>query len=144
MKKLFALFLGLFAVYSLVTADNDKPIRVSELPTKAQLFLTTHFKDKKVALAKVENDLLDKTYDVVFTDGEKLEFDKAGEWKEVECKTSGVPASIVPAAILQYVKEHYDGQRILSIERDRKDTEIRLSNGLEIKFDKKNRVIDID
>ena len=144
MKKLFILFLALFAVYTVAGADNDKPIGVGELPTKAQAFLTTHFKDKKVALAKVESNLLDKTYDVVFTDGEKLEFDKTGAWKEVDCKTTGVPEAIVPAAILQYVKTHYENQRILFIEREQKETEIRLSNGLEIKFDKKNRVIDID
>lgn len=144
MRKLFTFFLCLFAVCTVAGADNEKTISVSELPSKAQTFLTTYFKDKKVAMAKVETELLDKTYDVVFTDGEKLEFDRSGEWKEVDCRVSGVPAAIVPVAIQRYVEANYENQRILSIERDRKETEVKLSSGLEIKFDKKNRVIDID
>ena len=81
---------------SVALADNDKPIQVGQLPTKAQTFLTTYFKSHKVALAKQESDLFYKTYDVIFTNGEKVEFDKSGEWTEVKCSQSEVPSKIVP------------------------------------------------
>lgn len=85
-----------------------------------------------------------KSYDVVFTNGEKVEFDKSGEWKEVQCRQSEVPAQIVPEAIRNYVKTNYPDARILQIEYDDNEYEIKLSNRWEITFDSKMRVIDID
>ena len=144
MKKLVFLLVCVFAMSSVALADNDKPIQVGQLPTKAQTFLTTYFKSHKVALAKQESDLFYKTYDVIFTNGEKVEFDKSGEWTEVKCPQSEVPSKIVPAAIRDYVKTNYPDAKILRIERDRKGYEVKLSNRWEISFDSQMRVVDID
>lgn len=134
----------MFAMQTMVMADNDKPIQVNQLPAKAQTFLSTYFKDHKVAMAKEESGVFYKSYEVVFTNGEEVEFDKAGDWKEVKCRQSEVPAAIVPEAIRNYVKTNYPNTRILQIELDKKEYEIRLSNRLEITFDSQMRVIDID
>ena len=75
MKKLVLLLVCMFTMHTMVMADNDKPIQVNQLPAKAQTFLNTYFKDHKVALAKQETELFYKSYDVVFTNGEKVEFD---------------------------------------------------------------------
>ena len=131
MKKLVMMLVCMFAVHTMVMADNDKPIEVSQLPAKAQTFIKTYFKNHKVALAKMESGVFYKSYDVVFTNGEKVEFDKAGEWKEVRCRQSEVPAQVVPEAILE-------------IEFDHNEYEIKLSNRWEITFDSQMRVIDID
>lgn len=144
MKKLVILLVCMFTMQTMVMADNDKPIQVNQLPVKAQTFIKTYFKDQKVALAKLESELFYKGYDVVFTNGEKLEFDKAGEWTEIQCHQSEVPAQIVPEAIRNYVKTNYPGARILQIERDKQEYEIKLSNRWEITFDSQMRVIDID
>ena len=144
MKKLVLLLVCMFTMHSMMMADNDKPIQVNQLPAKAQTFINTHFKNHKVALAKEEGGMFYKSYDVVFTNGEKIEFDKSGEWKEVACNQSEVPAQIVPAAIRNYVKTNYPDTKILQIEIDKNEYEIKLSNRLEIKFDSKMRVIDID
>ena len=78
MKKIVFLFISLFAMNLVAWAGNDKPIQVSEMPKAAQLFIKNHFADLSVAMAKVETDFLDKNYDVVFTNGNKVEFDKKG------------------------------------------------------------------
>ena len=142
MKKLVMMLVCMFAVHTMVMADNDKPIEVSQL--KAQTFIKTYFKDHKVAMAKLESGMFYKSYDVVFTNGEKVEFDKSGEWKEVRCRQSEVPVQIVPEAIRNYVKTNYPDARILQIEYDDNEYEIKLSNRWEITFDSKMRVIDID
>ena len=85
-----------------------------------------------------------KSYDVVFASGEKLEFDKSGDWTEVKCKTGEVPAAIIPEAILKYVKANYPDAKVLEIEHDSEGYEIKLSNRLEIKFNDKFQVVDID
>ena len=84
MKKLMILTTILMALgISTACADNDKPIAVTQLPQKAQLFIKTHFPKAKVALAKLERDFLETRYEVVFTNGSKVEFLKDGDWKEL-------------------------------------------------------------
>jgi hypothetical protein len=138
MKKFIMMLVCMFAVHTMVMADNDRPIQVNQLPAKAQTFIKTYFKNHKVALAKMESGVFYKSYDVVFTNGEKVEFDK------VRCRQSEVPAQVVPEAIRNYVKTNYPDARILEIEFDHNEYEIKLSNRWEITFDSQMRVIDID
>lgn len=145
MKKLAILLVCLFSMQAVAKADNEKPIQVKDLPQTAQTFISKHFADQKVAFAKVENEIFEKTYEVVFSSGDKVEFDRAGEWLEVQCRNIGqVPSDIVPVEISRYVGETYPEAKIWSIERDRYDYEIKLSNGWEVKFDLKFNVIDLD
>ncbi len=143
-KKTITAIICLLAFQAPVHADNDKPINVSQLPTTAQQTINTYFSAKKVALAKMESGLIDTNYDVIFTTGEKIEFDKKGNWTEIDCKQSAVPAKLVPTQITTYVNKNYSGNKILKIEKDRKEYEVKLSNGIEIKFNKNFAVIDID
>ena len=76
MKKFIMMLVCMFAVHTMVMADNDKPIQVNQLPTKAQTFIKTYFKNHKVTLAKMESGVFYKSYDVVFTNGEKVELIK--------------------------------------------------------------------
>ena len=134
----------MFAVHTMVMADNDKPREVSQLPAKAQTFIKTYFKDHKVAMAKLESGMFYKSYDVVLTNWEKIEFDKSTEWKYVLCMKSEVQTLILPDTIHKYVKTNYPDAKILQIEYDDNEYEIKLSNRWEITFDSKMRVIDID
>ena len=67
-----------------------------------------------------------------------------GIWTEVNCKYSAVPVAVVPDAIKKYVATNYPDAKMLKIERDKYDYEVKLSNGWEIKFDMQFNVIDID
>ena len=117
MKKFLFLVAALLALgISTACADSDRPIDVAQLPQKAQQFIQKHFAGEKVALAKVERD----------------------------CRYSSVPAAVVPAQIAQYVSGHYPDASIVQIDRDKHDYEVKLSNGLELTFDLKFNLIDID
>lgn len=144
MKKVLFLLVCLFTMQTMVFADEDKPIQVSQMPQAAQSFIKQHFAGRKVALSKMETDLFKKSYEVIFTDGDKVDFDKKGNWTEVDCKHSMVPSAVIPASILTYVKQHYSDAKILKIDRDDKDYEVKLSNRAELKFDTKFNLIDID
>jgi len=145
MKK-FIIYAVIALIFGTSTAyaDNDRPINVSQLPQKAQQFIKQHFSDEKVAYAKKERDLLKTKYEVVFTSGSKIEFSKDGEWKEIDCKYSKVPDAIVPQRIMEFVTTNYKGAAITEIDCDRRDYEIKLSNGLELTFDLKFNLIEID
>lgn len=145
MKKLLILAAAVFALgTSTVSADNDRPISVSELPEKAQQFIRQHFPNEKVSFAKMECELFDTTYEVIFTSSSKVEFLRNGDWKEVDCKYSTVPAAIIPQQIAQYVSQYYPDTSVVQIDRDKRDYEVKLTNGLELTFDLKFNLIDID
>lgn len=143
MKKLFLLLVSVFTMQA-VMADNDKPVTFEQLPQAAQAFIKQNFADREIAFAKVDKDWFDATYDVLFTNGEKLEFNKKGEWKEMKCRLTAVPEKALPAAIVKFVNEKYPGAKVLSIEKDRYEYEVKLSNFWEITFDLQFNVIDLD
>ena len=145
MKKLLILAAAMLTFGTLtVHADNDRPITVSELPQKAQQFIQQHFPNEKVSFAQVGNGLFDTAYEVIFTSSSKVEFQKNGDWKEVDCKYSTVPAAIIPQQIAYYVSQHYPDTAVVQIDRDKRDYEVKLTNGLELTFDLKFNLIDID
>ncbi len=141
--KIMMLFCALF-VQTAAFADLEKPVTLAQLPAAAQQTIKTHFADRQIALAKVEMEVFGKTYDVIFTNGEKIEFDSKGQWRDIECRQSRVPAALIPAAIANFVKKNYPQTTILKIERDRRSYEIELSNRLELKFNNSFQLIDID
>lgn len=125
-------------------ADIEKPVTFEQLPAAAQQTIKQHFADRKIALAKMEYEVLGKTYDVIFTNGDKIEFDSKGQWTDIHCKFSQVPDALIPAPIATYVKNNYPQTVIIDIERDRRTYDIDLSNGLELTFTKSFKLIDID
>ena len=127
-----------------VHADDDKPIQFSGLPRTAQQFVMQNFADKKVALAKMESDFFGKNYDVIFVNGDKVEFDRSGNWKKIKCKYSQVPASLVPNLIMVYVRDNYPECKIIELEKEGKTYEAKISNGWELKFNKNFELIDLD
>ena len=145
MKKiLFALF-ALFSVGVFVaSADNHKVINKSQLPVQAQQFIDKHFAGVEVSFAKEEREILGRSYEVRLANGAKLEFSSKGAWEEVDCRFGEVPAGIVPAEISKFIKENYPEAKVQKIEIDRNDYEVKLSNRLELKFDKEFRLVDID
>ncbi len=145
MKKTMAL-IAISCIWNIVAAkaDNDKVIQVSNLPVVAQEFIKKNFTEKNIAIVKVDKDLWDKDYNVVFKNGNEIEFDKNGNWKEIKCKATAVPLSAVPKQIAEYIQTNYPDAKILSIDKDRKDYEVKLSNKWELKFNLKCQLIDLE
>ena len=144
MKKWILMISCLVALHFGAQAGNDKMINVNQLPASSQQYLKKYFASDKVAYAKVDQDWLDKDYKVIFTNGNKVEFDKQGQWKEVDCKYTQLPAGIVPKAIADYVQSNYPNVKMLKIERDSRSYEVKFDNRLELKFDLQFRLTEID
>ena len=143
MKKIVVLIVSMLVLATTASAGNDKPIQVSQLPQTAQQFIKKYFGDRKVAFAKEESDFR-KSYEIAFKNGDKIEFDRKGEWTDIDSKYSAVPTGIIPAPIAKYVADNYPDNKIVQIERDTRSTEVKLDNRMEIKFDKQHRVIEMD
>ena len=144
MKRWMVACAGFLAMQTSVFADRNVPVSINSLPITARQIIKKNFPRQKIALAKAENGWIEKGFDVTFTSGDKVEFDRNGRWTEIDCKRSAVPAGLVPVAITRYVKAHYPDARIVKIEKDRRKYEVELSNDVEITFNRKFQVTDID
>ena len=143
-KRLVLSLVCLLTVSATALADNDKPVSVNQLPKTAQQVIKKQFSGSKIALAKQESDMFGKSFDVIFTNGNKIEFDRNGNWTDIDCKRSAVPTSLIPTQIRNYVNKSYSGQKVIQIERDRKNYEVKLSGGIELTFNKQFKLINID
>lgn len=144
MKKILFLALGALLLSGLGSCERRKALTEAELPEVSRQFIAEYFPGTEVSFAKVETEFLDKEYKVVLVTGTKLEFGRRGAWEKVECKYDAVPDAIVPDAICDYVARQFAGHRITCIERDRRDYEVELDNGFELKFDLDGQLIDFD
>ena len=138
----------LFSIYALMSshlyAGDDKPFEYSKLPEKAKIFISTHFSNHNVALTKSGETLFDKEYEVIIANGDEVEFDSKGNWKEVDCQYSAVPMTLIPQEIAAYIEANFPEQYVIKIERDSRKYEIELDNKVEIEFTAQFEVIDID
>lgn len=121
-------------------ADDDRVITYQQLPATAQTFLKTHFGDKTPLTVTADWD----EYKIYYQTGEKVEFDRSGNWKEVESYATPVPAALVPAAIKNTLTASFPGTQIYKISRKYAGYEVKLSNGLEVELDNAGRIREID
>lgn len=136
---------AIFAFIALFCANGANATTVNDDPTEAiTTFVNTYFPKASVLNINSEWD----EYEVRLSDGTKLEFRLNLEWKQIDCKHStlypNVPAELVPEQIKTYVSSSFPNALIRKIERKILGWEIKLSNGLEVKFNNDFVVTEID
>lgn len=148
LKKIILVVISLVAAgalgYYLANLVRDRATSPEALPEKVFTFISEHFQDEKIAFAKEDRDLFKLTYEVVLTDGTKLEFRRNGDWKEIKRHRVGIPEGIVPEKAAAKVNELYPNSVITKAEYDDNDLELELDNGLELKFDKSFNLTGLD
>ena len=144
MKKIFLAIACVFTLATSACADNYQPVYEEQLPERAQIFLATYFPEAKISLARKEIDVMELHYDVIFTDGSKVEFDRKGNWIEVDCLNQPLPSGIVPEAIEKIIRTQYPEAQATKIERDHREFDVKLDNRVELTFNKDMQLVDID
>ena len=120
-------------------------IRSRVTPTYCRFPAANHFKDIPVSHIQIEKNLIRiSSYDVILTDGTNVEFNHKGEWKEIKRHGLPIPPAIIPEVIQDLIKKNYSSNKVVKIEKEIRDYEIKLDNGLEMTFDLKGNLIDID
>ena len=137
---LICMFLIIGTTYSM--AGGGYVVGVQQLPAPAQEVITKCFADKQLLTILKERG----EYEVIFNTGEKIEFNKKGEWTEISCHTTQVPDILIPNPIKMRIMADFSNTRIVKIDRSRngKKYEVKLSNGLEVEFDKNFNVKKVD
>ncbi len=93
MKKLLFILLSMMSVSAALRAGNE--IRTTDpqkLPATAREFIATHFPDTRIALIKIDREGgRTDSYDVLLENGSDLEFDRRGQWTEIDAERTTVP-----------------------------------------------------
>jgi len=147
MKRVVSLFMLLLLISSttLMADGRDHAITADRLPVSSRDFLKAHFDDLQISYVEVDKDLMwVKGYEVILIDGTEVNFTRNGEWKEVERRHNAVPVAIVPLEIKQYVQTNFPGKEIMAIEKETRKWEVKLNNGMELSFNMKGQLIDLD
>ena len=115
-------------------------IPVEQLPQAAKSFVQKNFPNNTIIYAEKEM----FSYEARLDDGTEIDFDRKGNWDKVDCKFNPVPASIIPAPILNYVQKTFPNAEIVKIDKERHGYDIELSNDIELKFNKKGAFMGMD
>lgn len=143
MKKTLLTLATFFAFTAAALASDYRPITLDQLPAAAKSTLTVHFKNIPTTFIGAEPEMIGLEYKVLLENGTEIEFDKKGQWKEIESKV-GVPETIVPALINQFVAQNHKTDKVVRIDREKWGYEVKLASGIEVEFDKNFKFIKYD
>ena len=138
--KAILLLVAVLATSFNAKADHDQVISFKEMPEAAQALLKQYFANKVPLVVTVDWD----DYTIRYESGEKVEFDKQGNWKEIDCRSSLVPVELIPEEIKANINATFPNAIILKLDRNRRGYEVKLNNGLEVEYSPSFQVIDID
>lgn len=126
------------AIFLLVLSATfaDKVISADQLSAGAKDFINKTFPGKTVQY--VESDF--GSYEIVLNDGTEIDMKTSGEWETIKSYT-GVPASVIPAAITTYVTTNYPDTLIIEVESNWNNFELKLANQWELFFDKDGKFL---
>lgn len=118
---------------------------VNRLPATSREFIAKHLPGSPVSHIKIEKGWFGiKEYEVILTNGVEIKFDGDGHWEEVEGHRNALATTFIPDFIVSYIRQYYPEASVFSVEKDRNRYEVKLSNRLELKFDTKGNLLDID
>lgn len=143
MKRIIITIAIVLASVTIAKAD-DRPVTFDQLPKAAQTFINTNFPKDKVSFATVDDDIIAPDYEVALVSGVMMQFRNDGSLESIKSRTGNIPAGIIPQQIINGAKEYFPDATIIEYEIDRLSYEVKLSNRMELKFDRNFNVIEID
>ena len=123
------------SAFLLVACDKEKVVQSDDLPANASGFVSTHYAGKQILQVVRELDNLKTYFHVYLDNGSKLDFTRQGNIKKIE-GTEEIPATVIPALILDYVEANYTSDFIRGWEIKDASQETKLSTGIQLEFDK--------
>lgn len=129
---LFISLVGMVVMTGCKDDDEDKIISENSLPASARSFISQYFSSATVVTTQQDKD----EYEVLLSDGTRIEFDIIGDWSDVEAAFGKViPSGFYPSAIDNYVATNYPSVGINEISKEIGGYDVDLINGAELKFD---------
>ncbi|MDE6291117.1 MAG: PepSY-like domain-containing protein [Muribaculaceae bacterium] len=131
LKLLPLLLIAVLGISLSSCSDKDEPVSPKELPSIAKDFIIEYFPSASIVSSQKDKD----DYDVVLSDGTKIEFNKKGEWIDVEAAPAKtLPTGFYPANIDSYLAENFEGIGISEITKVNRGYEVEIFTGTELLF----------
>lgn len=128
-KRIWTAALWCLTMLLITACGEDK------IPPRSKAFINQHFPHSSVVLVEIDDDDDDgKEYSVLLNDGTKVEFDMQGNWKRIGRNKTGVPSSLIPPAISQYLKIHFPEDVVTKLSKKPYGFKIELSNDMDVRF----------
>lgn len=145
MKKMLSIMaIAIAALVTLVSCEKeDVMIPAAELPSEVHSFLNNHFNGIEVRSVIKDYDNSTYEFELYLANGTRIEMSRRGEWRNVENYQIGIPTTIVPAKILDYVEINHPDLLIIGIERERQ-IEVKLKSGIELVFNLNEEFVRFD
>lgn len=145
MTKFKSIIVALVLVvgFTACSKEDDVVINESELPAAAKTYVQTHFAGTTISRVVKDTEGIGVDYEVYLVNNTYLEFNGDGVIEEVK-SASKLPDSVIPAKLLSYVNTNFVSLFIIEWELDTLGQEVKLSNGVELKFDLEGNFIRID
>jgi hypothetical protein len=141
MKRMLLIIAVVFV--SMACVAEDRPVTVEQLPVAAKDFINVNYPGEKMSYAFVDDDIIKPDYTVRLANGVEIVFEHDGSLEKITAP-GGVPEGVVPVQIADYVKSNYPDASIVEYEIGRKEFEVKLTNRLELKFNSRFRVVELD
>jgi len=147
MKKaiFFAAIFGFLTM--LVSCEKEEVISETNLPASSQEFIKTHFPGVTVTRIVKDTEGLGIDYTVYLSNGFDIDFDKNGNWDDVDGHTNPVPQSILnllPSGIVAYVSANHSNLQIVEVNRESYGYEIGLTGDVDLRFNSQGGFIGYD
>jgi hypothetical protein len=135
----------IIAILTLAFASCEKETVLDDMniPEEISNYVNTHFPDNKIIQVVKDVDELELSYDVILEDSFSMEFNRKKQIISVK-GISKLPDTVIPEILLSHAKNNYPEQIIIEWSLDDRKQEIKLNNGIELKFNKEGEFIRID
>lgn len=141
MKKI--IFAMSVVLISIACVAEDRPVVYEQLPAPAKEFINANYPGEKVSYVVVDDDMIKPDYTVRLANGVEIQFENSGALEKITART-GVPEAVVPVQISDYVEANFPDTVIVEYEIGRRDFSVDLSNGLELRFNGKFKLVELD
>lgn len=133
MKRIL-FFIFLFS--GLTSFAKDKLVSLENTPSLLQVFVKKHFPAETINYIEK-----DKNYDVKLTNGTELEFNRKGEWVEIDSEHNEMPQTVIdllPQNAKTYLSDNYKDLKVKKISKEHNGykVDLRTKPDVELKFDK--------
>ena len=114
-----------------------------QIPQQSQAFINKYFSSCSIVLVEIEDEEDGRENSVWLNDGTRIEFDLQGNWKRVARKKSGVPLTLIPNTIQQYVKTNYPNDVVTKFSKKDYGFKLELSDDMDLRFNKQGQFIEV-
>jgi uncharacterized protein YuzE len=138
-KYFFTALLSLF----LMSCEAEVIVTEQKVPAEIAGYLNDHFPANPLLQVVKGVDGLKLIYDITLKDGIVVEFNKNKKVISIE-STGQLPGSVLPSEIAEFVAANYPANYIIAWEKDSRNQQLKLDNGLELEFNRKGELLRID